>query len=215
MKEAPANFDSLARVYRALERVAFGGDLARARFSLLSSLADAESILILGEGDGRCLERLSTIAPRAKFRCIDASPAMLARAASRLGPVARARVQFEQADARAVELPSGAYDAVVTLFFLDCFTADEVRGLVAHVKPSLRMGGRWLFADFCEPASGWRRWRARAWLGLLYAFFRVTTRLSARRLPPAEEIIAAAGFVPQLTASFQQGMLRAVLFRAQ
>lgn len=212
MTSAPANFDPLARVYRGLELLAFGGDLARTRFCLLAALADAESILILGEGDGRCVQRLLALAPRARIHCIDASGAMLRQAAARLSPSVRSRVSFQQADARTAELPAGEYDAVITLFFLDCFTAAEVRALVARVVPALRPGARWLFADFCEPASGWRRWRARIWLGILYAFFRLTTRLTATRLPPAEEMIAAAGFAPRLSATYQQGLLRAVLF---
>lgn len=214
MPAPPANFDRLAWIYRGLESVAFGRDLARARFCLLSGLAGAESILILGEGDGRCLERLTAIAPRATFHCIDASAAMLARAAARLPAAARPRVRFEQADARTVALAAGSYDAVVTLFFLDCFTEAEVRTLVDRIAASLRAPAQWLFADFCEPPSGWRRWRARAWLALLYAFFRATTRISARRLPPAEEIILAAGFEPRQAATFQMGLLRTVLFTA-
>lgn len=215
MSEKPAaNFDCLAGVYRALEVAAFGGDLARTRFCLLAGLADAESVLILGEGDGRCLERLAALAPQARFHCLDASAAMLARASARLAPDARARVTFEQGDARVAPLPPRRYDAVVTLFFLDCFTPEEVRALVARLLPALRPAARWLFADFCLPPAGWRRWRAQVWLGVLYGFFRVTTRLSARRLPPAEEILSAAGFTPQRAETFQHGLLRAVLFTA-
>lgn len=211
-----ANFDRLARPYRALEVLAFGRDLERARFCLLDRLAAARSILIIGEGDGRCLERLTTLAPQARIDCFDASEKMLGLARSRLAasnPAALERVRFQQADARANALLPAAYDAAVTLFFLDCFTAQEAAEVVGRIAPSLAPGALWLFADFSMPAAGWRRFRARLWLGLLYFFFRLETGLSARKLPPAEELIRAAGLEPVDERPRQQGLLRTVLFR--
>lgn len=213
-----ANFDRLARPYRALEVLAFGRDLERARFCLLDRLSAARSILIIGEGDGRCIERLTALAPEATLHCCDASGKMLGLARDRLAasrPDALGRVRFQQADARAMELPAGAYDAAVTLFFLDCFTAAEAAEVVGRIAPSLAPGALWLFADFSMPAAGWRRFRARLWLGLLYFFFRLETGLSARELPPAEALIRSAGFDPVEERPRQQGLLRTVLFRKE
>ncbi len=204
-------FDHLARIYRALELLAFGKDLERARFAWLPELADRQSILILGEGDGRCLVRLLTLAPQARFHCVDSSPGMLARAQARVRPEDVGRIEFECADARAVTLVRGRYDAVVTLFFLDCFSAENVQRLVERVGAALQPGACWLFADFVLPASGWRRWRARAWLGVLYCFFRWQTRLTARELPPSEAILAEAGWREDRRQEFQAGLLRTVL----
>jgi ubiquinone/menaquinone biosynthesis C-methylase UbiE len=96
MNESAANFDRLARIYRALEFVAFGRDLERARYCFLDQLASCRDILVLGEGDGRCLARLVHVAPAARIHCVDASAAMLACAARRLtDPATRARVQFQ------------------------------------------------------------------------------------------------------------------------
>ena len=93
-------FDRLAGIYRGLERLAFGRDLERARFCWLERLSACRSMLILGEGDGRCLERLVRVAPVAHIHCVDASAAMLTRAARRIaGTEAESRVRFEQADA--------------------------------------------------------------------------------------------------------------------
>lgn len=211
---APANFDPLARIYRPLEWLAFGRDLKRARFCLLDRLAACRSILVLGEGDGRCLARLLDTAPAAHIDCLDASAAMLARAKARLaGHAGRPRVRFTQADARRHSFPSRAYDAVVTCFFLDCFDTDDAAALVAAIAHALVPNSRWLYADFAVPARGLARWRARAWLALLYAFFRQATHLRAHQLPPAEMLIASAGFAPIEERSRQHGLLRTVLFR--
>lgn len=55
MSTSSRSFDRLARIYRVLELAAFGRDLERARFELLPHLRGAQAILIVGEGDGRCL----------------------------------------------------------------------------------------------------------------------------------------------------------------
>ena len=213
MSSAAPNFDGLARSYRALEFLAFGRDLERARFCLLGRLAGCRDILVLGEGDGRCLARLVRAAPLARIRCVDASGAMLARAAARLtDPADRARVTFEQGDALALDLPAGRHDAVVTLFFLDCLLPDQVERLVARVQGALRPGASWLWADFAVPA-GWRRGPARAALRLLYFFFRWQTGLPARELPPAEAMLGRAGFRREDAREFRGGFIRAALLR--
>ena len=213
---APANFDGLSRIYRALEFLAFGRDLERARACFVDRLSGCREILILGEGDGRYLAQLVQAAPMAQIRCVDASAAMLARAASRLdNSEAQARVTFEQADAQTLDLPLARYDAVVTLFFLDCFAPDEVAGLVARIQLSLQPGALWAWADFSIPLRGWTHWRARAWLALLYFFFRWQTGLTARALPPAEAILEKAGFQREASREFQNGLIRGALYRGQ
>ena len=94
MKDTPSGFDRLARVYRALEFIAFGRDLERARFEYLGRLSGCRDILLLGEGDGRCAARLAQIAPDAAILCVDSSPGMIARASRRVTGRAAARVTF-------------------------------------------------------------------------------------------------------------------------
>lgn len=211
MKRA-ANFDRLAHVYRWLEYVAFGRDLERARTCYLDRLSACRSILVLGEGDGRCLAELVHRAPEARIECIDASRAMLDRAAARLEPSARARVTLTCADAFTLSFSPDQYDAVLTLFFLDCFDDDDVSLLVQRIAPALRPGGLWLFADFVEPSRGFARWRARVWLAVLYAFFRWQTGLHTRALPASEAILRRAGLIEIATRTFQDGLVRATAF---
>lgn len=210
----PASFDRLAQHYRALEFLAFGRDLERTRFRHLESLRHCRRILVLGEGDGRCLARLVQVAPEAHIHCLDLSAGMLARAAARLaGTPAAERVTFEQADILASgPLPAG-FDAVTTVFFLDCFTAEQVEGIVARVQAALLPESLWLFADFALPPRGFARLRARAWLAMLYTFFRWQTGLPARELPPSESLIEQAGFTLETANELQHGLLRTAVFR--
>ncbi|PTX92507.1 class I SAM-dependent methyltransferase [Opitutus sp. ER46] len=208
------DFDPLARSYRTLEFLAFGADLERVRFCQLHRLAGARRILVLGEGDGRCLARLLEIAPDATIDCVDLSAAMLRRAEARLSAEARRRVTFSCADARTVALRRSGYDGVVTFFFLDCLLPEEMSALVSRLAQHLAPGGLWLWGDFNLPASGWRRWRATAWLTLLYAFFRWQTGLRVRQLPDAEAALTAAGLHVEASRSFQHGLLRSAVYRA-
>ena len=210
-----ANFDRVAGIYRILEYAAFGRSLEAARFRYLDRLRECRDILIIGEGDGRVLERILGLAPQAAVRCIDTSAAMLARAESRLGPAVRARVTFEPADARTVDIPPAGYDAVVTMFVLDCFSTADVARLVDRVKTGLRPGGSWLFADFAIPDKGWRRVHARAWIVLLYAFFRWRTGLAVRELPPSEQILGDAGLSLLDSTTWRGGLLRSAVYTSQ
>jgi ubiquinone/menaquinone biosynthesis C-methylase UbiE len=207
-------FNRIARWYRLLERLAFGSDLERSRFMFLGELRDCRDILLLGEGDGRCCERLVALAPAARITCVDSSPGMIAVARSRVGSAgAGERVSFVQADLRAYEPARDAFDAVVTFYVLDCFGDDDARRVVERASLALRAGGQWLYADFALPESGLVRLRARAWLAFLYAFFRLETGLEASRLPDAERMIESRGLALVDGQELQCGLIRSCRFR--
>jgi hypothetical protein len=115
-----------------------------------------------------------------------------------------ARIQFKQMDALDWTPPSEKFDLVVTNFFLDCFRAGQLQKLVPLLAESTTADAVWLLADFRVPESGWRRWRAKLILAMLYAFFKLTTALSANRLTPPDKFLMSAGFtlVDRRFASF-------------
>ncbi len=202
-------FNRMARWYRLVEFLAFGRDLERARFMHLDRLAGCRDVLLMGEGDGRCAERLARVAPRARIHCVDSSPGMIERASRRIaGTSAADRVSFTCADALSFVPAPGAYDAAATLFFLDCFGEADAEGIITRVGAALRPGATWLFGDFVLPSSGPARARARAWLFFLYTAFRWETGLSVSALPPSEEILARQGWRPVASADLQWGLLR-------
>lgn len=206
-------YDSLSRVYRLLEFIAFGRALERARFCHFSHLRACKRILLLGDGDGRGLALACRLAPQARIDSIDFSAGMLTLASRRLSPADRGRVNLRHADALTAPLPVATYDAVTTLFFLDCFSETQVRELIARIRPSLTPEALWLHADFALPAHGWPRLRARVWLALMFAFFRWQTGLSLRALPPSDALLHTAGFHRLTHASWQHGFLVSSVYR--
>jgi ubiquinone/menaquinone biosynthesis C-methylase UbiE len=182
------NIDPIAKWYRLIEYCAFGRALEHRRFAYLDRLANAGRILILGEGDGRVLARLRTIAPHAAIDVVEASAEMI-----RLAKARAPGVTFIREDARKVAFTPSTYDAVVTFFFLDCFSEEDARVLVNRLARALKPGGLWLVSDFAIPPRGWPHWHAKIWVWTMYRFFRIATGLKTGRLPPIDALLSSAG----------------------
>lgn len=205
-------YDRLAGCYRLLETLAFGRALERARFHHFNRLRDCKRILLLGDGDGRGLALACRLAPHAHIDSIDSSAGMLARAARRLQPADRERVTLLCADALDMSPPTATYDAVTTLFFLDCFSDTQVEELIRRIQPALTPHAIWLYADFALPPRGWTRLRAHLWLALMFTFFRWQTHLVTHALPDSEHLLHAAGLRPLAEAFWQGGFIRSIAF---
>lgn len=200
------SFDPLAPHYRWMEPLLAGRVLQRARTAHLGRLQSARRVLLVGEGPGRFLAAALRAAPAARFTCVDASVAMLRIAAANTADTSR--VDFVHASLPAWR-PPAVYDAVVTHCFLDCFPPDTLAAVVRLLAAATAPGAVWLVTDFSIPPAGWRRWRARAVHALMYAFFRVATRLPARRWTDPDPLLRAAGFELAARETFQHGLLRA------
>jgi SAM-dependent methyltransferase len=213
---APANFDRLARLYRTLEFAMFGRTLERARTAHLPHLAYSAEVLLLGDGDGRVAHRILERSSCRRLVSVDASQAIPSLAEQRITvPEHRDRITFVQQDARTFEVAPGSIDAVVTQFFLDCFTAAETATLVRRLAEAVRPGGLWLYTDFDVPARGSGRWLAHGVIKVLYWFFRWHTGISGAALPPAEVDIRRNGFAAVAERAFAFGMVRSVVYRKQ
>lgn len=194
------SFDTIAGHYRWLEAVLAAGILQRCRTAHLDRAKDAKRVLLLGEGNGRFLAPFLRENRSAQVVCVEESRGMISRCTEslkRLG-IDFARVEFVNQDAIRWRPPAGEFDLIVTHFFLDCFTERQLQFLIPDIASSAKPGCRWLLADFQLPAGGLKRWRAVAVHKLMYAFFRVATRLPARRLASPDPHLRAAGF--ELTA---------------
>ena len=188
------SFDTLAPYYRIMEWVTAGSVLQRCRTAFLAETTNVRRALLLGEGPGRFLVELLRANPRVEVTCVERSPRMIEEAQRGLTESELARVQFEQTDALTWQPPRNEFDLVVTNFFLDCFRPEELAALVSKIAASATVDARWLLADFREPERGWRLWRGRVALALMYGFFRVATGLSASRLTPPDGFLEAGGF---------------------
>ncbi|WP_051719073.1 class I SAM-dependent methyltransferase [Hymenobacter sp. IS2118] len=204
-------FDRVAWCYDALAGLVFGASLKRAQRAALAGLpARAPHVLILGGGTGWVLTEVLARRPHAKVLYLEASPRMLARARARLArekPEATAQVAFRHGT-QASLAPAETFDTIITFFVLDCIASDEIAEALARLRAALRPAAPWLLADFRPARRGWRR----VLLGLMYAFFRLTTGLRARELPDLRPALTGLGLVPRSSRRFFFGALEAVVF---
>ena len=176
------NCDGIARWYRWLEYAGFGRALERRRGALLHQVTGVRRALVLGDGDGRGAAALLRVNSQVEVDYVELSARMLDLARARAGSD---RVMYHRADALTMPLKEGAYDLVVTHFFLDCFDAPEQRRLVERVRPALCEDGRWLVSEFRRPGL---------LVALLYRFFNVTTGLRTRELVDHHLAFGLQGF---------------------
>lgn len=193
-------YSRTAYYYHWLETISFGRGLRTARLAHLDRLslrATVAHALLVGEGNGSFLVPFLRRYPEARVTVVDESAEMLAVAQSRVeaAGLGSERVTYLLGDVRALHLAERSYDLIVTLFFFDNFKAEAVAALMASLSGLGTESAQWLLADFHLPESGWRAWRARLWLKLLYAFFGRFASVPAETLPDTEAALTAAGYV--------------------
>lgn len=101
------------------------------------------------------------------------------------------------------------FDVLITPFFLDVFSPTELPHVMRSLSSRLTREGRWLFADFCPPLTGWRA--ALVWL--MYRFFRLSTGLANQHLSDFRQHFSALGFSPERPARLAAGMILSVIWR--
>ena len=144
-------------------------------------------------------------------RCVYASGGLLRwgrlQAAGAGG--ATERMEYVRAALPAWRPEPGAFDAVATHFFLDCFPPAELAEVVRALAEGARAKATWLVTDFAVPRQGLARQRARAVHALMYAFFRGAVRLRARRWTGPDALLGAEGFALRGRRTSEWGLLRA------
>jgi ubiquinone/menaquinone biosynthesis C-methylase UbiE len=206
------SFDHLAPFYRAMEMATAGGKLQRCRTAFLDEIPIPEKILIAGEGHGRFLPECVKHFPKARIVVVDFSKKMLEIAKRK---TRSDRVEFVHADFLELIGPSREFDLLVTHFFLDCFTDDELALVVRKLATMATPEANWLLADFQIAAAGVARLRSRAIVGILYRFFKITTGLHANQLICPDEEIKKAGFTRHRHQSSDWGLLKSEWWRRE
>jgi ubiquinone/menaquinone biosynthesis C-methylase UbiE len=211
------SFDRLAPHYRWMEFVLAGQKLQRCRTAFLERVSAPEHILIWGEGNGRFLVECCRKWRDAQIVCADASERMLALANERIERfrLNTTRIEFLRADVLEWSPMKKTFDLVVTHFFLDCFRADQLQQIIDKVACAARPNASWLLADFHTPLAGFQRWRATLILKLMYVFFRVVTRLPARRLTSPDPYLTNNEFFLRERRVSEWGLLHSDLWQRE
>ncbi len=208
-----ASFDRLARIYQWMEYATFGPWLGRCRCAFFPEMEDCRRGLVIGDGDGRFTMRLLALNREIRVDAVDASAAML-RALERRAGAHRNRLRVACMDARAWRARDVQYDLVVTHFFLDCLTTEEVGELARRIRRRTAGGARWVISEFAVPEGWFGRLVARPIVGLLYGAFGALTGLQVRALPEHAAALRACGFVLEKRRAWLRGLLASEMWRA-
>jgi len=206
-----ANFDHLARIYRWMEYATFGPYLASCRFTFLSEVATCRRALVIGDGDGRFTAELLRVNRSVEIEAVDASQAML-DALLRHAGVQAARVNAYCVDVRNWRPVNAPYDLVVTHFFLDCLSTDEVCAMAKKLQDVLLWNARWIISEFTVPHSPLGRFVARPIVWLLYRAFRILTGLRVQCLPAYGDALESCGFSLLRTRTLLGGLVSGELW---
>jgi SAM-dependent methyltransferase len=203
----PPDFNRLARIYRWLEYFSFGPYLWRCRLHFLPDLLHCKRALALGDGDGRFTARLLGVNSQIQIHAIDVSPRMIAALEHAAAPH-QSRLTTEIADLRKWHpSPGERYDLIVTHFFLDCLSSEEVGSLIPRISPNLAPHALWLVSEFAIPKSQYGRFIASPLVAFLYRAFGLLTKLRQQCLPDYGQALRAGGWVLQSEHAHLGGLL--------
>ena len=179
------NFDPVASIYDRLAKGIFGSSIQKIQIDLLPNLPDGSDILLVGGGSGWILEHIWALCPYRRLVFLEDSPNMLRLAQSKISSInleGEISLKTELLLGREHFLPSfHQYSVIITPFFLDLFSEEELPQIMTSLDLYLKPGGLWLLADFsiektiCRPIF----W---LWIKLMYRFFRWTCGLQNQKL---------------------------------
>lgn len=170
------SFDRVTWIYDGLANLVFFGAIKRAQLTFLSTIKSGSKVLIIGGGTGWILEALDKIGIAAHVDYLEASSKMLEKSKSR-PPFENLQVRFILGTQDSIE-KNIQYDVVITHFFLDVFTSQNLPLVMNKLDQHLKPNGFWLMTDFMNN----NRWWQSALIRLMYLFFRITANLEGSRL---------------------------------
>jgi cyclopropane fatty-acyl-phospholipid synthase-like methyltransferase len=185
-KAIARGYDKVADRYAALESEEAPWPRLRRAIAFLAQLPDGSRVLDLGCGNG--IPATREIAKTHAVTAVDISAEQIARA-QRNVPEAK----FHCADVREIELPTGAFDAIVALYLIDNVPAADYPSLFQKFADWLTPGGRVLLS--AEPGAD--EGRLYEWLDVPMFINTVPTEAVARALEDASLRVVELDVEPQ------------------
>jgi hypothetical protein len=168
---------------------------------------------VLGDGDGRFTSRLLHENPFIQIEAVDASSAMLRTLLLNAG-IHSDRVRTHQADARHWEPGNAPRELIVTHFFLDCLTTEEVAVLAERLRPCTTDRTKWVVSEFAIPQGWFGKLVAWPLVKGLYLSFKLLTGLEVGSLPQHRDSLSNAGFVLKQRSTTLGGLLVSEIWRS-
>lgn len=180
-------YNQVADEYAALESAEAPWPRLKRVRAFAAHLPQGARILDVGCGNG--LPATRELALRHQVTGVDISDEQIARARFNV-PMAR----FIRGDARAVDLPVAAFDAIIALYLIDNIARDGYPALFRRLSELLRPNGRLLLS--AEPGND--PWQPYTWLGVPMFINTIPTNELAQLLRDAGLSVVSTEFESQL-----------------
>lgn len=205
-----AQFDLVAPIYPALERLVFGVRLDDARKAFFEEVVEADRVLLVGEGNGRFLKSLIGRKRVGCVKVVEKSHAMIRLMKNRVGRPRKVALEFIEADFLRCRLGK-EFDCVVTHFFLDLFDPPAQLAIIDKLGEITTEDGTWINVDFTPP----RTMAGRVLMWLQYTFFRLVSRIEARRCFDGSTVAAQNGWIVVGSRRFLSGFVVAKRYKRE
>ena len=207
MKKYKQNdFDAVARYYDRLAEFVFGDELRKAQVHFLNRITTARNVLVLGGGTGWFLAELRAINTDCKIMYVESSPKMLELSKKRISD--HHNIHFLHGTEH--DFPQGQiFDAVVTNFYFDLFDEPTLEKVVFKICSHLEPGAVWLATDFTNSTNLKHRFLLRT----MYWFFRMSSNIQAKKLPPWQDQLLQHASMPVEMKNFENGFICSSLAR--
>ena len=209
-------FNRVANSYQWMEKIVFRNDLEKARNFHVSLVRDAESILLLGDGDGKFLEKIFEIGTDAQILSVDSSSEMIRLSQSKIHKTGL-DVRYVCQDLKYFEFTENFKpDLIFAHFFLDCFTENEVILIVNRLSKWCPKSTKLVISDFFLPRKGSFSGIYRNILTyIMIRFFRLFCRISAKKLPNIPKIMRSTGWTCTAHKSLKDGFINSWVWEVE
>ena len=199
-------FNFIAKYYTFISRAVFGNSLEKAKVSLFNNIPDNAKVLIIGGGTGVSLAFLNRLKPQLIIHFVEASSEMV--------KIAKSKIDTGQVDfyySTIEDFGGGNYDVIITEFFLDLFSENEIKSYIHLITHKLSKNGVWFDTDFRATNSLSKK----ALLKIMYLFFRIFSNVKVDKLIATKKIIESKGLIITKEKKFKSGFITSRLIVQQ
>ena len=192
------SYDLIVPFYDKLVKLIYGNALRNAQTLYLPLIPASSSILIAGGGTGWILEEITKIHQQGlRIDYIDISAKMIDEASKKF--VGKNQVRFISQSVLTWQTDM-VYDVIITPFFFDNFSEENVRKAFNLLHAPLKENGLWFYTDFqvSHNSAYWQK----ALLFTMYTFFRLAANIEATKLPDVNSQFSLYKYEPIKTTTF-------------
>lgn len=196
-------FNWIAPYYDRIANFIFGKSILETQRCHLERIPVNANILVLGGGTGKWVLELIKTNKTCKIWFVDASSRMLDRAKVNLKSIKQ--ISFIHGSQH--EIPNLHFDLIVTHFFLDMFTNQQLHNLIGQLVKSPSSPSLWIVADF-EKSKYWHS----LLLKLMFLFFRLSGTIENNELPDWNGVLKSHHFKIAEAKSFYGEFIQCRLY---